>query len=204
MIQFYCFYRPFVNLIKQHGLDGLDIDIEEDTDISVPLRLMNALYRDMGQHFLMTLTPLASALSSKTGQNLSGFSYFDLDFLATVPGSDRSLVSWYNTMFYGRYPRGAPTYDTVIEAGWDPERVVMIVLDNSNNGPPNGFKRIEKLQETIGEFVDTFPRFGGVAGWEYYNAGASDSEDMQPREWVSMVGDALFASPSKSKVKGES
>ncbi|KAH8589405.1 glycoside hydrolase superfamily [Bisporella sp. PMI_857] len=190
--EFYTFYHPLARLIKEYSLDGLDIDIEEDVDISVPLRLMNALYRDFGPDFIITLTPLASALSSKTGQNPSGFSYFDLDSLATVPGSETNLISWYNTMFYGEYPRGPPTYDTVIEAGWDPSRVVMVVLDNSENGPPNGFQRIANLQVTIKGMRRAFPHFGGVAGWEYHNAGASDADEMQPWQWVHMVGEALF------------
>ena len=180
-------------MIRQYHIDGLDIDIEEETDISIPLRLMNALHRDFGEDFIITMTPLSSALSSKTGQNLSGFSYFELDILATVPGSEKKLVSWYNGMFYGKYPRGPPTYDAVIDAGWDPERVVMVVLDNSDNGPPNGFRRIENLQDTIKEFKGVYPGFGGVAGWEYYNAGGSDSEYMQPWQWVTSVGNALFA-----------
>lgn len=188
------------SLIRQYSIDGLDIDIEEEVDISVPLRLMNALHRDFGQDFIITMTPLSSALSSKTGQNLSGFSYFELDTLATVPGSDKKLVSWYNAMFYGNFPRGPPTYDAVIDAGWDPDRIVMAVLDNSENGPPNGFRYIEDLQSSIEGFKEIYPEFGGVAGWEYYNAGGSDSDNMQPWQWFTSVGNAVFAKEPRSTV----
>jgi len=196
--EFYSYYHPFLDLIKKYNLDGIDIDIEEDVDISVPLRLINALYRDMGPDFIITMVPLASALSDKAGQNLSGFSYFELDELATAPGSDRKMISWFNGMFYGGFARGPPFYQSVVDAGWAPERVVMTVLDCANDGQPNGFVRIEVLQETIKNLRAMYPKFGGMAGWEYYDAGASDSDEMQPWTWVKMVGQALFgALPTK-------
>lgn len=181
-----------MDLVKKYRFDGIDIDIEENVDISVPLRLINALYRDMGPNFLITMVPLASALSHKKGQNLSGFSYFDLDELATVPGSDRKLISWFNGMFYGGFARGPPFYDSVVKSGWDPERVVMTVLDCANDGQPNGFVRIGVLQKTIRDLKASYPKFGGMAGWEYHDAGLSDSADMKPWTWVKMVGQALF------------
>jgi len=152
----------------------------------------------MGPKFLITMVPLASALADEAGQNPSGFSYFDLDELATVPGSDRKLISWFNGMFYGGFSRGPPLYQSVIDAGWDPERVVMTVLDCANDGQPNGFLRIETLRKTIIDLRGMYPKFGGLAGWEYHDAGASDSDDMQPWTWVKMVGQALFgALPSR-------
>ena len=190
--QFYSYYHPLLHLIQKYKLDGIDLDIEETVDINVPLRLINALYRDMGPDFIITMVPLASALSKEDGQNLSGFSYFELDALATAPGSDRKLISWYNGMFYGGFARGPPFYQHVISAGWAPERVVMTVLDCANDGQPNGFVHIEVLQDTIRDLKIMYRGFGGMAGWEYYDAGQSDRDDMQPWTWVRMVGDALF------------
>lgn len=168
------------------------MDIEESVSISVPLRLINALHRDLGPSFLITLAPLASALSDDSGQNLSGFSYFELDSLATVPGSDRKLISWYNGMFYGGFARGPPFFESVVKAGWDPSRVVMGVLDNSNDGSPNGFLRVEVLQKTVRDLREMYPGFGGVAGWEYYDAGGTDVPVLEPWEWVARIGEALF------------
>jgi len=195
--EFYTHYHPLLKLLKKYNLDGLDIDIEETVPISVPLRLLNALYRDMGPSFLLTMTPLASALTltDTESSNLSGFSYFDLDSLATVPGSDKKLISWFNGMFYGHFAHGPPHYEDLVEAGWNPERVVMGVLDCADDGQPNGFMRIEKLGETIGELREMFEGFGGVAGWEYYDAGCGDGggAPLQPWEWVRTVGNTLFA-----------
>lgn len=202
MIQFYAFYHPLLKLIKQYNLDGLDIDIEERVSLSVPLRLLNALYRDLGPSFILTMTPIASALLSSPSDpendetNLSGFSYHQLDTLATVPGSSTKLIHWFNAMFYGHFPKGPPHYEDVIEAGWEPERVIMGVLDCADDGQPNGFLRIERLGERVGELRGLYERFGGVAGWEYFDAGGSDKgEDgakVENWEWVKRVGGVLF------------
>jgi hypothetical protein len=189
----------------------LDIDIEESVSLSVPLRLLNALYRDLGPSFLLTMSPIASALLTSstssfssspedTETNLSGFSYFTLDALATVPGSDTKLIKWFNAMFYGHFPKGPPHYEDVIEAGWEPERVVMGVLDCADDGQPNAFLDIERLREVVGMLKDKYEEmggFGGIAGWEYYNAGMSDGDGdtgvkVENWEWVRRVGQVLF------------
>ncbi|KAF4627495.1 hypothetical protein G7Y89_g10657 [Cudoniella acicularis] len=197
--EFYSYYHPLRDLIGKYKLDGLDIDIEETVDVSVPFRLMNALRRDFGPGFIITMAPLASALSDKLGQNLSGFSYFDLDAFATVPGSDEKLISWFNGMFYGGFARGPPFFQSVVDAGWDPSRVVMGVLDCSEDGQPNGFVHIETLQQTIRNLRELYPGFGGVAGWEYHDAGMSDGDVYEPWAWVKKIGQALFeAAPGKT------
>ncbi|KAH6677708.1 glycoside hydrolase superfamily [Halenospora varia] len=196
--EFYAYYNPLRDLIRRYHLDGLDIDVEEDVNISVPYRLMTALRRDFGSDFIITMAPLASALSDPLGQNLSGFSYFDLDAYATVPGSDEKLISWFNGMFYGGFARGPPFFQSVVENGWDPSRVVMGVLDCSEDGQPNGFVHIETLQKTIRDLREMYPGFGGVAGWEYHDAGMSDWDFYEPWLWVKKVGQALFeALPGK-------
>lgn len=115
--QFYSYYHPLLNLIRKYNLDGLDVDVEENVEINVPFRLITALRRDMGPNFIITMAPLASALTGPMGQNPSGFSYFDLDAFATVPGSEKKLISWFNGMFYGHYTRGPPFFQSIVEAG---------------------------------------------------------------------------------------
>jgi len=144
------------------------------------------------------MAPIASALLSEDATNLSGFSYFALDALATVPGSDTKLIKWFNAMFYGHFPKGPPHYEDVIEAGWDSGRVVMGVLDSADGGQPNGFLRVERLVEVVGEFKALYEGksgFGGIAGWEYFDAGSSDGYDGEVVEnwkWVKKVGEVLF------------
>lgn len=180
------------------------MDIEEHVDVSVPFRLINALRRDMKPGFIITMTPLASALSDELGQNLSKFSYFDLEAFATVPGSDKKLVDWYNGMFYGGFARGPAFYKSIVNAGWDPSKVVMVVLDCAADGQPNGFVPIDALQKTIRDLRTMYPGFGGVGGWEYHDAGMSDEEGVyEPWSWVRRIGDAIFDPVPRSVRKGE-
>jgi hypothetical protein len=91
------------------------------------------------------MTPIASALLPSAEEhtdhiyNPSGFSYFALDSLATVPGSDTKLIKWFNAMFYGQFPKGYPShYEEVVEAGWSPERIVIGVWDCVDDGARMG------------------------------------------------------------------
>jgi hypothetical protein len=163
---------------------------------------MTALRRDMGPDFIITMSPLASALSDEIGQNLSGFSYFELEKFATMPGSDEKLVSWYNGLFYGGFARGPPFFESCIEKGWDPSRIVMVVLDCAEDGQPNGFVYIDQLQETIKNLRNMYPNFGGIGGWEYHDAGMTDWDIYQPWMWVKMVGQALFDQSYETLRKG--
>ncbi|CZR58587.1 related to chitinase [Phialocephala subalpina] len=195
--EFYAYYNPLKELLLKHKLQGLDLDIEESVPVSVPLRLLNALHRDIGPEFILTLSPLSSALlppsSDFENQNPSGFSYHDLDSFATIPGSDTKLISWFNAQFYGHFPKGPPTYEMVIEEGkWRPERVVMGVLDSPECGPPNGFLRMENLRRRIKELKGSFKGFGGVAGWEFFEAGTGDGVIDKPWDWLVDVGEELF------------
>lgn len=137
------------------------------------------------------MVPLAAALSDKDGYNLSGFSYFELDKLATVPNSSTKFVSWYNAMFYGGFARSTSFYKSCVDAGWDPSRVVMGVVDCANDGS-NGFVNVTTLKRTITDLRKMYRGFGGVAGWEYHDAGFTDGK-MEPWEWVKRIGEAIFA-----------
>jgi hypothetical protein len=201
--QFNAYYQPLLALLKKHNLDGLDIDIEEKVSISVPLRLINALYQDLGPSFILSMAPLAAALSDKDGYNLSGFSYFALDSLTTIPfhtsspsspstsTSTSNLISFYNAQFYGGFARSPSFYKSIIDAGWDPARIVMGVLDSEHDGSANGFVDLRTLGETVRGLRGMYGGFGGVAGWEYWDAGVSDG-GIEGWEWVKRVGEALF------------
>jgi len=149
----------------------------------------------MGPDFLITLAPVASALVSPTGGDLSGFSYFDLDAQA-VNADGSKQVSWYNGQFYSGFgsPASTSTYDSIVSAGWDPARVVMGILDSENDG--SGFVPLTTVTETIASLKSKYPTFGGVDGWEYFDAGANDG-DAEPFEWTKSIGTALFGTTTK-------
>ena len=141
------------------------------------------------------MAPVASALASSDNDGLSQFSYFDLDSQALVPGTSTKLVSWYNTQFYSGFGDASSpgTYQSIIGAGWDPSRIVMGVLDSSNDG--SGFVDLSSLQSTIQQLRAQYSTFGGVDGWEYFNAGSSDGLG-QPWQWDQAIGNSLFGAAS--------
>jgi len=188
------------------------VDIEEKVSLSTPLRLLKRLAADLGPSFLLTMAPLATALSEEDGTNLSGFSYFALDRLATVdraqsktsvvvgeklpnhsaPDNSTKLVAWYNAQFYGGYARSTYMYDSIVSAGFDPSRLVLGVT-TSSAGYPNGFTPLKKLLGTVRELKEKYgDTLGGVSGWEYWDAGSGD-KDMgmqvggEPWRWVARV-----------------
>ena len=153
----------------------------------------------MGPDFLITMAPVASALASSSGGDLSGFSYFDLDTQA-VASDGTKLVSWYNGQFYSGFgsPQDTSTYDSIVSAGWDPARVVMGILDSPNDG--SGYVDTATVQSTISSLKSKYPTFGGVDGWEYFDAGVGDN-DAEPYQWVQAIGSSVFGTTSKRSVK---
>lgn len=153
----------------------------------------------MGPDFLITMAPVASALVSPSGGDLSGFSYFDLDTQATASDGTK-LVSWYNTQFYSGFgsSQNTSTYDSIISAGWDPMRIVMGVLDSPTDG--DGYVATSTVQSTVSSLKAKYPTFGGVDGWEYFDAGSGDG-DTQPFQWVQAIGSSVFGTTSKRDVK---
>lgn len=149
----------------------------------------------MGPDFLLTMAPVASALTP-TGPGLSGFSYSDLDAQATESTRPNGkLVNWYNAQFYNGWgdASSATNYNTVIErGGWSPDRVVMGVLDNPNDGG-SGFVDIRTLTTVIQQLKANYATFGCAVGWEYWDAGGADGYSV-PWQWVKDVGMAVFGS----------
>lgn len=72
------YYGPLHDLIGAHNLQGLDLDVEESFSLNGVIRLIDRLKADFGSDFIITLAPVAAALT-EGGGNLSGFNYFDLE-----------------------------------------------------------------------------------------------------------------------------
>jgi len=62
----------------------------------------------------------------------------------------------------------------------------MGVLTNSNDG--NGFVETRLVVETIRQLRREFPSFGGVYGWDYFDAGMGELDGgKEPWEWVKTI-----------------
>ncbi|RDA88291.1 putative chitinase [Ophiocordyceps camponoti-leonardi (nom. inval.)] len=180
---FEIYYAPLRRLISHRGLDGLDLDVEEETSLNGIVRLIDRLRKDFGPHFLITLAPVAAALLD-SNSNLSGFDYEALEVLR---GSD---IAWYNAQFYCGWGDLSSTYmyDLILAKGWPPTKVVIGLVTNPANG--KGFVPWSLLEPVLAHIVKRHPRdFGGVMGWEYFNS--LPGNDHRPWEWARQMAHLL-------------
>ncbi|KAA8647594.1 hypothetical protein EYZ11_004943 [Aspergillus tanneri] len=169
------YYRPLLATVRRHGLDGLDLDVEEEMSLEGIIRLIDRLQADLGDGFLITLAPVAAALLGLG--NLSGFDYRALE------QQRAGKIAWYNAQFYNGW--GDPRlYVAIVAQGWSPSRVVLGLLTNPGNGS-QGYIPVEMLGPMLGHLVVQFPTFGGVMGWEYFNAQPGGRS--KPWQWAAMM-----------------
>jgi hypothetical protein len=176
-------YYPLLrNVIRTYHLDGVDLDVEEGMSLAGIERLIDALRKDFGTGFIITLAPVATALSG--GGNLSGFNY---DRLYHDRGSK---ISWFNAQFYNGWGSLASTgsYDAVIRHGVvPPGKVVAGATTSPANG--GGYVSLTTLKSTLKKLTAKYPTFAGAAGWEYFNSEPGGRS--APWSWASGVASAL-------------
>ncbi|KUI71641.1 Chitinase 1 [Cytospora mali] len=172
---FESYYRPLRDVVRERGLDGLDLDVEEEMSLGGAVRLVDRLRADFGRAFLITFAPVAAALLDFR-RNLSGFDY---EALEVMRGRE---IAWYNCQFYcGWGDCSNPImYEMLLMKGWPPEKVVVGLVTNPHNG--SGFIPFDVLATVIPLMVGQHARFGGVMGWEYFNSLPGGREE--PWEWA--------------------
>ncbi|KAL9114700.1 MAG: hypothetical protein Q9227_001378 [Pyrenula ochraceoflavens] len=181
--QFEDYYSPLRDLIKNKGLNGLDLDVEEDMTQQGITQLVDRLKNDFPSDFDITFSPVASAMTK--GENLSGFDYQMLECCV----GDK--ISWYNLQFYNGFGDLSTTdgYDQVIQAGWQAQKIVGGALTNTDNGS-EGFVDPKSLATVVTSLKGKYQNFGGVAGWEYFN---SEPDPTKPYEWAQTIKPSLQA-----------
>ncbi|MGA4845189.1 glycosyl hydrolase family 18 protein [Streptomyces sp. G5(2025)] len=181
--EFDTYYPLLRDFIRRYELDGVDLDVEERMSLAGIERVISALRADFGADFIITLAPVASALSG--GGNLSGFDY---DALYRSRGGD---IAWFNAQFYNGWGdmNSTADYDDIIARGLIPaSKVVAGALTSPANGG-SGYVGMTALRSTIGSLVSKHPGFGGVAGWEYFNSRPGGTA--APWRWAAEVSSAL-------------
>ncbi|KAL9046766.1 MAG: hypothetical protein Q9214_000480, partial [Letrouitia sp. 1 TL-2023] len=138
---FEAYYIPLRDMIRQHSLDGLDLDVEEDMSLDGIIRLIDRLKADFGDSFLITMAPVARALQG--GPHLSGFDY---EVLEMMRGSS---IECYHTQFYNNWGnlQGFWDYTAILQRGWRPEKVIVGVLTHPSNG--HGWIATEELKRIL-------------------------------------------------------
>lgn len=175
------FYPILQQTLQQYNLNGIDLDIEETVSLANAEMLVNQLNSDFGSNFLITMSPVASALWG--GANLSGFSY------AQLYKSVGSKIAWFNGQFYSGFATlASPTdYEKAINYGYPQNKVVAGMISNSADG--SGYVNMKTVSNTLATLVSQYPHFGGVAAWEYFNAEPGGTSD--PVEWAQYMAKAM-------------
>lgn len=183
------YYMPLYYTIKAHKIDGINLDIEERVSYTCPLAILQQLNKDFGPNFLLTMSPVASELQP-SGYGLGGFSYKTLDSKATATNKPNGkLINWFLPQFYNGWGSAASTsgYQSIIKNGYAASRVVMGILDSPNDGG-SGFYNVSTYQNTIKSLRTMYgSSFGGVVGWEYWDAGIKDNYTY-PYQWSQTIG----------------
>ena len=184
------YYLGLESMLKYHKVDGLDLDIEEEVPSSCPGNLVQRIRSDFGHDFIITMAPVASDFTGG-GSAFGGFSYKQLD-----QSSAGQQVDWYNGQYYGGFVQGSfeDSYGHAINNGFAPSRVVMGFLNSANDG--GDYVGLNHIENIIANLKSQYSNFGGVDGWEYFDAGSSDGLS-QPWMWTKRVGAALFGSSTE-------
>jgi cyclin-dependent kinase len=97
-------------------------------------------------------------------------------------------VHWYNVQFYCGWGDAGDErlYEAIVASGWNPRKLVLGVITNPENG--SGHVDLSRLARCIGKLMQKYgSNFGGVMGWEYFNAGGNG----KPEEWVKSIARML-------------
>lgn len=174
--EFRSFYGPLREVVREAGLDGLDLDVEEEMSLAGMVRLIDALKADFGPGFEITMAPVVGAMVG--GRHMSGFDYEALEVLR---GAE---IGAYHVQFYNGWGdvRDAGLVGEVLGRGWGHEKVVLGVLTHPGNG--SGWVGWEEVGRVVGWVREVWPRFGGVMGWEYFNCVGEGGREGAPWEWA--------------------
>ncbi|TWU70915.1 hypothetical protein ED733_000512 [Metarhizium rileyi] len=175
------YYGQLREVIRRFKLQGLDIDVEQRMSQAGIERLVDRLRSDFGTKFIITLAPVASALSN--GGNLSGFNY------ATLESRKGSKINFYNAQFYSGFGSMSSTTDfnKIVSHNIGASRLVAGQLTSPSNG--QGYIPYEQLKTTIESLTKKYGQIGGVMGWEYFNSAPGGTSE--PWKWAQIMTQIL-------------
>lgn len=189
--QFDTFYPLLRDMIRTYHLDGMDLDVEQAVSLDDIVHLITQLKKDFGPRFIITLAPVASALLE--GANISGFDYIQLEQKVG------HLIGWYHAQFYSGFGTVFPDDQyiniTQFGTGLDPSRLVATVLTNDADG--YGYVDPDEVASSMKALTAKFgSKFGGVAGWEYFNSLPAPGK---PWQWAVLMKSTMQSWPGHAK-----
>jgi len=163
-------YPKLVNLLKSKPwIHGIDLDIEEEVDINNVKILINKLFNDFGEKFIITMAPVClSLISDEPG--MGGFSYKEL-----YNSPEGKKIHWFNTQSYGGSFKKT-TVDQIVKNKYPVDKIVLGMMsgDFDSKSFPTAINEIKNI-------LTQYPNFGGVYDWEYLDA---PPDKGNPQNWA--------------------
>jgi hypothetical protein len=148
------YYSLLKTLLKSKSfISGVDLDVEETTDINNIKKLIVDLKTDFENNFSICLAPIQYSLQSDV-PGMGGFSYKEL-----VYSPVGKYINYLNGQFYDDYTEQA--YIDVINNNYNSSCIVM-----GMDGTENLEERLSDIHNIYLKYGDNF---GGVFLWEYCN-----------------------------------
>jgi len=165
-------YNIFYSLLKTQikkrpFIKGIDLDVEEETNIDYIKLLINQIDNDFGKDFIITMAPVGVYLENNT-KGMGGFSYQEL--FNTKEGE---RINWFNGQFY--YNFSVNSYINTINNGYPASKIVLGMVSSQFN--KDNFYQACQVIKTLSE---KYSDFGGVFNWEYFD---SPPNQNKPSEW---------------------
>lgn len=170
-------YKKYYTLLKNtlnakfDIISGIDLDIEEEVDLSNIKMLMRDLKKDY-PNFTISMAPIQSSLENDS-PGMGGFIYKDL-----WNSPEGKLIDYFNGQFYGDFD--LESYNACIKNGYPPEKVVIGML--SSQDFDNALVELKKIKKM-------YPSFGGVFNWEYYSS--PPNPNVNPNLWCKTIKETL-------------
>lgn len=162
-------FSLLVNVIVDHQLDGVDLDIEESVDIKNVKRLITDLRHNAPPGFIISMAPLLASMQQDR-PGMGGFIYKDL-----FTSAEGRYIDYFTVQAYDSYT--CRDYQQMIDNEYPTERLVMGMIYTQ----PFADGLIQ-----IAEMVRMHGRIGGVAIWEYCLA-----DNHRPVEWATKVAQIM-------------
>ena len=167
---FETYYPLLVKMIKDKPwIQGVDLDIEENVNLSDVQMLIKKLKKDFGKEFIITMAPVSQTLQHD-GSSMAGFNYKTL-----YQSDEGKYIDWFNTQCYGSYT--LETYEKIINNGYPPEKVVFGMLAGDYTEFTKSLTEINKVKNKYNDMK-------GVFVWEYIQA---PPDKNYPSQWCKII-----------------
>ncbi|MEO1260030.1 MAG: glycosyl hydrolase family 18 protein [Bacteroidota bacterium] len=199
------YYSFVLDTLTNYGLDGIGLDFEngsDDVTVDDVKTLITALRSDyktkMGKDLIVSLTPVASGLS--TGIGLAGFNYQSL-FEVAKDDIDSFNGQFYNGFGTSTSPTGSPSpgYENIINTNWTgnkdqvysfpPGQVVLGACISGCSGSIGSQSNYLDFLDTVTSLSSKYQDFGGVFAWTYTDQ--VPGEGANPVKWAVDVYNAM-------------